>query len=593
MIFTGDRVEDIRSTVSNEASEASSEAARPRIIICGLGRTGLTIFHLLRRQGANVMAISLRAMPGEDGARVTVGDPRHPPTLIAAGIREARTIVLAHGDDALNLAVLTQARVLNPRIQVVNRLLNQTLGDRLDQTLPGHISTSVASLAAPIFAFSAFGQQAIGQLRLFGRPWPVREEIIDADHPWLGQKLADLWDDRTRMLIGFFPAGGRHDNLIEAVVEGRMLLPGDRLVVGTQPRVPSQREARWRKLLKAITHVRRLHHHAGSVLAVTATLLATIAVSATIYVAAASNAPFIDALYFTVGMITGAGGQEQIAENASAAIKVFTAVMMLVGAGIIGVCYALINDFILGSRFKQFWDAARVPASHHYIVCGLGGLGIQTVRQLIDRGCEVVAIERDPKCRFLHAAAALGVPVIVADASLNSTLKAANIASAEAILAVTSDAIANVEISLTAKAMQADIPAIVRHHDPEFARSVQKVFGFETVLCPHEIAAPSFATAALGGRAIGNGLVGDLLWIAIAIDITETHPFRGRDVQTTAAETGFVPLYLNSRDNTVHGWQLLQATLHPGDTLYVMLPATRLEQLWQVQPPSLYCSRHR
>ena len=73
----------------------------------------------------------------------------------------------------------------------------------------------------------------------------------------------------------------------------------------------------------------------------------------------------MDALYFSVGMITGAGGQEQVAEKAPDSIKIFTSVMMLVGAGVIGIYYALLNDFILGTRFSQFLDAARVPNRHH------------------------------------------------------------------------------------------------------------------------------------------------------------------------------------------------------------------------------------
>lgn len=41
----------------------------------------------------------------------------------------------------------------------------------------------------------------------------------------------------------------------------------------------------------------------------------------------------------------------------------------MMGAGIVGICYALINDFVLGSRF---WDAARVPTKNHYIISGVG-----------------------------------------------------------------------------------------------------------------------------------------------------------------------------------------------------------------------------
>ena len=101
----------------------------------------------------------------------------------------------------MNLAVLTQARVLNPHIRVVNRLFNASLGDRLDHSLSDHFSMSVSALSAPIFAFAALGNRAIGQLQLFKQTWAIREEYVDEDHPWLGRPLSELWEDRSRMLI--------------------------------------------------------------------------------------------------------------------------------------------------------------------------------------------------------------------------------------------------------------------------------------------------------------------------------------------------------------------------------------------------------
>jgi Trk K+ transport system NAD-binding subunit len=120
---------------------------KPRIIVCGLGRTGYKIFCLLRQQGAIVVGISDRPIRGES-SDVVVGNLRTASTLLAAGIQSAHTIVLAAKDDSLNLAVLMQARILNPKIRIINRLFNTSLGDRLDKTLTDHSTMSVSSLAA-------------------------------------------------------------------------------------------------------------------------------------------------------------------------------------------------------------------------------------------------------------------------------------------------------------------------------------------------------------------------------------------------------------------------------------------------------------
>ena len=281
-------------------------------------------------------------------------------------------------------------------------------------------------------------------------------------------------------------------------------------------------------------------------------------------------------------MITGVGGYDQVTEFAPNNIKIFTVFMMLIGTAVIGIWYALLNDFILGTRLKQFLDAARVPQQNHYIICGLGGLGVQIVNQLYSHGHEVVVIEQDPNNRFLNTVRAWGVPVIHGDASLSTNLKAANLEKAEALLAVTSSDMTNLEIALTAKGLVAKLPVIVRNQDSQFANTVQQVFEFEAVLSPTELAAPAFAAAALGGRILGNGITADTLWVALGTMITPRHPFWGKQVKEAAIDSDFVPLYLEKNSQTVHGWNLLETCLSAGDVLYLTMPATKLEKLWRI-----------
>ena len=561
---------------------------KPRIIVCGLGSTGYKIFRLLRQQEAAVVGISDRPLATEED-NVVIGDLRAASTLRRAGIEEAHTLVLSSNDDALNLAILTQARILNPQIRIINRLFNTSLGNRLDQTLPDHVSLSVSALAAPVFAFAALGNEAIGQLRLFNQTWPIYEEVITENHPWLGRRLNNLWDDRSRMLIYYLPNKGKVD-LVSAVIRGLQLELGDRLIVGTQPNTSSRRHSWLRKLLKVLTSLRHFQNHAQSVLVVAFTLLAMILSATLTYVCVNHQVSVVDALYFSVGIVTGAGGAEQVVEHTPDGIKIFTALMMLVGAGVIGIFYALLNDFVLGARFKQFLDAARVPVRNHHIVCGLGGIGIQIVNQLHCHGHEVVVIERDLSNRFLTTVRSMGIPVLQGDANLSATLKAANVQRAEALLAVTSDDTANLEIALSAKSLTPKLPVVVRNQDPHFSRMVQQVFEFEAVLCPAELATPSFAAAALGGRILGNGMTGNTLWVALATMISLGHPFCGRRVKDVAMDADFVPLYIETNCQTLHGWDVLETCLSAGDVLYLTMPASGLEQLWRVTPSQLIAS---
>ncbi|MBE9077710.1 NAD-binding protein [Romeria aff. gracilis LEGE 07310] len=552
---------------------------QPQVIVCGLGRTGYRIFCLLREQGVRVAGISDRAMPHEADGDIVVGDSRIEQTLVQAEIYAAQTLVLASADDSINLAVLTQARLLNPRIRIINRLFNNQLGIRLDQTLPDHISMSVAALIAPIFAFAAMGNRAIGQLQIFDQIWPIIEEEITEQHPWRGRLITDIWEDLTRIYIAYQPAQGS-TNLGAAIREGKVLQPGDMLILAQQPTVRRSQRSLKQSLRRFSSGIIQFRRRSRSVLLVLLALLVTIGVATTTYVSNETGTSVIDALYFSVGMITGAGGQEKVAENATAAIKLFTAIMMLVGAGVVGICYALLNDFILGTHLQHIWTVTRYPQSRHCIVCGLGGVGIRIVDQLKSLGDELIAIEHNPNGRFLGAARSRHIPIIIGDASVPETLQTANIEQADALLAVTSNDSINLEIAITAKSIAPSLPVFVRVHDPHFARQIQQVFEFDMVMSPTELAAPAFAAAAISGRIFGDCMTREGLWVAIATLITPNHPFHNRVLKEAAATEQFSPLYAEVKTKRVHGQALLEMVMLSDTVLYLMMPANRWENLW-------------
>ncbi|EDX86604.1 TrkA-N domain family [Synechococcus sp. PCC 7335] len=557
----------------------------PQIIVYGLDSIGYGVLCLLRQQQAAVVGVNRYSIPGE--ADIIVGDLLCTETLRRAGVEMAQTIVIANNDDATNLEILLQARLLNPRIRIINRLFNHSLGDRLDRTLVDHTTMSVADLSAPIFTFAAMSQVAIGHLQLFQSIWPIYEERIHRDHPWCNRLLSELWNDRSRMLI-YYLTSDAEISLIEAMSQDRRLQSGDRLIIGTHPNIATYRSTAAEKIKKSFLWLEQFRRYLRPGLIVSFFLLMTIAIATFTYILFGwEQSTLVDALYFSVGMITGAGGNEDVAERSSALLKVFTAVMMLVGAGVIGIFYALLNDLVLGSRLRAFWDVARVPSKGHYIICGLGGVGIKTAQQLLAQGYKVVVIERDDDSRFLSMARSQQIPVILADASLPLTLQTANIAQATALIAVTNDDMVNLEIALTAKELAAHLSIVVRSNNPTLANRMSQVFDFTTVLNPFEIAASTFAAAALGGRILGSGVTGEILWIALSLLITPTHAFCHRLVQEIAIEADLVPLYLQSTHESFHGWNLLNAILEPGDVLHLTIPAKNIERLWCTRQGSL------
>jgi hypothetical protein len=78
--------------------------------------------------------------------------------------------------------------------------------------------------------------------------------------------------------------------------------------------------------------------------------------------------------------------------------------------------------------------------------------------------------------------------------------------------------------------------------------------------------------------------------VALAIAITPDHTFCRRRVKDLTREVDFVPLYIESKCKTIHGWDLLETLLTPGDVLYLTIPASELDQLWRVTPSQLVAS---
>lgn len=574
----------------------------PQIIVCGLEQIGRRVLVELTRQGIAVVGIhpgwpQPDAVPGaadEDEiderfwaahSNIVFGPPRSAKTLVKAGILHAQALLLTHSDDALNLAILTQARLLNPQIRIINRLYNIELGQRLDLTLSQHVSLSESTLVAPTFAFAAVQRPIIGQLDLLGKIWPVTIEHMTANHPLVGTSLHSLWSSPHRMLLSY-ESYQQPEGLMAAVQTGKRLQVGDRLIwTELQHARPPRRSLQnfWQKTIRGLQQFRAISQ---ALLLVLLGLLVNIALTVTIYLATNPTVSAVDALYFAVGMITGAGGQEVVVEDSPDSVKVFTVVVMLLGAGVIGIFYALLNDFVLGTHLQRFWMTTHLPQSGHHIICGLGGVGYRVVDLLEQLGEDVVAIEQDPQSPMIRPARVRNIPVLVGNATIPDILQSANIQNATTLLAVTSDDAVNLELAITAKSLAPHLSVLVRIYNSRFAHQVQQVFDFDRVISPTDLTAPAFAAAAVGGKILGNYSTRRGLWLAISTLITPQHPLCDRRLLEAASIEAFTPLYAEVGPRLVRGYELLDLQLTAGVNLYLMISVKRWDQLWRVRAQS-------
>jgi Trk K+ transport system NAD-binding subunit len=137
-----------------------------------------------------------------------------------------------------------------------------------------------------------------------------------------------------------------------------------------------------------------------------------------------------------------------------------------------------------------------VPEDEPIVVVGLGNVGLRLLEDLRHAGVPAVAVERDPDCPFVPAAAA-HVPVIIGDGRLPEILERAGAASAHAVVAVTGDDAANLGIALAAREMNPRSRTVARLFDADFAAKVEGTLGLSAALSASRTAAPAFAAAAL------------------------------------------------------------------------------------------------
>jgi Trk K+ transport system NAD-binding subunit len=131
-------------------------------ILIGLGHLGFRVATHLHEMGQDVVVIELN--PSADlvasvkkmGIPVIQDDASRLTALEAAGLRQARTIVLCTQNDSLNLQVALKARKLNANIQVIIRIFDQDFAQALQEQF-GFTALSATQMAAPIFASAASG----------------------------------------------------------------------------------------------------------------------------------------------------------------------------------------------------------------------------------------------------------------------------------------------------------------------------------------------------------------------------------------------------------------------------------------------------
>lgn len=439
-----------------------------------------------------------------------VGSARLADTLMSAGLPGAAAVVCVENNklDCLETALLVNE--LSPGTRLVVALSNAAVGHAVADVTGSGSVLDVAELAAPSVVEACL-QRTSHELDLDGDGFVVA--AVPVQH---AGTLRHQFGELAPVAV----VRGTDDSVTVCPGRDHLVSAGDTVhVVGTAAEL-DEFDLNWRGGVRTSATRRRAvdqaRHAVGSLLseadrslrlAVAALVLVVVVATAVLMIGyrkpGGAHMGLLDGVYFSVETIATIGYGDFDFAGQSLGLRVFAIGLMITGVMLAAIFFALLTNLLVSRRLEESLGRRAVGAmSDHVIVVGLGSIGLRVVEQILAEDTAVVVVERDENNRYLAQARALGVPVIVADATLRRTLQDVNLATARAVAVLTSNDLTNIETGLAVRdalgQRWATVPVVVRLFDRALARTIETTFGFRHVRSTAALAAPWFVGAALG-----------------------------------------------------------------------------------------------
>lgn len=544
------------------------------IVVCGLDTLGLRLVKELRRLGEDVVVVVEEAEARRVaeatsvGASIVRGGYVDEATLHRADVQTARALALVEQNDVGNLHAGLTAQEINPQLRIVVRLFNDPLREAAESLLHDSIALSASAMAAPLFVSAALDEDEAQCIKICGRRLVVAEVgqgraltgiVLPLAGSGAGDELALLPEAADLGGLALYDAG-LSDQSLEGSTRRPRRLRAEAIdavrTVGAAAGAVADRRFRW--LLVAI-------------------LLVT-AISVLVFSLAGHMAP-LDALYFTVTTITTTGYGDITARGRGLGVEIYVILLIVVGATLLALFYALLIDAIVGVRLTRALGGVRWRTRDHVVVCGLGNVGLKIVAQLIRHNVPVVAIEQDESSLKIATARRLGAPVIVGDASLEESLRAAHVEDARCLIAATNDDVANLEAALNARHVRPDLRIVLRLFDHDLAQRIDRTFGLPISRSVSALAAPAFAAALLDRQVLSVIPVGHHVLVVAELAVEPGSALVGAPLAGVDQPGRFRVVSLRSHQGETVWKPEAGTLLAAGDTLIVVSRRTELSAL--------------
>ena len=200
---------------------------------------------------------------------------------------------------------------------------------------------------------------------------------------------------------------------------------------------------------------------------------------------------FNDAAYQTVTTVTTVGFREL--KEFSDVEQWFTIGVIVTGVSTVLYTFTLAVQLVVEGELgifvgRRMMDREINKLSGHTVVCGWGRVGRAVAEDLVAAGHPVVVVDENP-----DRVANIPHPTVVGDATLDSTLRAAGIERARALIAALEGDAENLFVTLSARAIVPDLFIVARARQDESVPKLANA-GADRVVNPQELGAARMAS---------------------------------------------------------------------------------------------------
>jgi voltage-gated potassium channel len=293
----------------------------------------------------------------------------------------------------------------------------------------------------------------------------------------------------------------------------------------------------------------------------------------------------VDCMYMAVLTITTIGFAE--VHPLSQLGQLFTTGFALLGVGLVALAIRSAASLIVGQQLSvEVQRRRRVRAlngmNDHYIVCGYGRMGQETVHQLRGRGLHVVVIEQDSEA--IADLEEEDIPFVRGNATLDEHLNEAGVDRAKCLVAAVATDEDNLFIVMSARVLNPNLYIVARASRDETVNKLQRA-GANSVHSPYVGGGRDLAYAAVEPGVV-HFLEQVLHQSAFDVDfrsvsVPRESPVAGKPMLGSGVmqENGAMILAVLSADNELRTNPRPTTTVGEGDTIIAMGTREQISRL--------------